>query len=483
MSRLVDSLIPACGSLVADQWLVGDRATFDVQDPATTSVVAAVARAEDEDVVAAVDAAAGALPGWSATSPRRRSEVLRRAFELMLERSDDLADLIVAENGKSRADAVGEVTYAAEFFRWYSEEAVRAAGAFGSAPAGGARTLVQRRPVGVSVLITPWNFPAAMMTRKVAPALAAGCSVVVKPASETPLTALAIGQILLQAGAPAGVVNVVTTDDSSGSVKTMLAHEAVRKLSFTGSTRVGSLLLSQAAERVLNCSMELGGNAPFVVTASADVEAAVEGAMVAKFRNGGQACTAANRFYVHADVVDDFVAAWGARIEALVVGAGASGAAIGPMISARARDGLVKLVDRAVAAGAVVAARAELPDLPGHFVAPTLLTGVAPDAEILAEELFGPVAPVVVWDDFDELVRQANGTEMGLASFIYSQDLGEALRLAEAFEIGMVGINRGVVSDPATPFGGTKHSGIGREGASEGMEAYLETQYVSIGWE
>ena len=482
MSHAIESLVPELGSLVGGEWRVGERETFEVHDPATTEVLARVARAEEADVVAAVEAADSVSAAWAATAPRERSTVLRRAFDLMIERADDLADLIVAENGKSRADAASEVTYAAEFFRWFSEEAVRPAGAFGPAPAGGARTLVQRRPVGVAVLVTPWNFPAAMMTRKIAPALAAGCPVVVKPASETPLTALAIGRILADAGAPDGVVNIVATDDSSGSVKTMLAMDPVRKLSFTGSTRVGSLLLEQAAQRVLNCTMELGGNAPFVVTANADVEAAVEGAMVAKFRNGGQACTAANRFYVHSDVLDEFVQAWGARIEALEVGPGESGAQIGPMITAKARDGLTTLVDEAVAAGATVAAQAKVPDLPGHFVAPTLLTGVSAGAEILGEELFGPVAPVVAWDDHDELIAQVNDTDMGLAGFVYSQDLGEAMRLAEAFEIGMIGVNRGIVSDPAAPFGGTKMSGLGREGASEGMEAYQETQYLSIAW-
>lgn len=483
MHHVVESLLPGRGSLVAGQWLEGDRARLTVEDPSTTQVVADLAQAEVRDALAAVDAAETTLPAWAARAPRERAEVLRRAFELMVERSEELATLMVLENGKSLDDARAEAAYAAEFFRWFSEEAVRNEGTWVTAPAGGARTLVQRRPVGVSVLVTPWNFPAAMITRKVAPALAAGCTVVVKPASETPLTALAVAALLSEAGVPDGVVNVVVSRHSGETVEALLSHPAVRKLSFTGSTRVGSLLLEQAAPRVLNCSMELGGNAPFVVTASADLDVAVDAAMVAKFRNGGQACTAANRFHVHRSVHDEFVERFGQRIEALTVGAGMDGAQIGPLITDRARRDLQQRVDDAVAAGARIAARAELPTgLQGHFLAPTLLTGVDEQAEILSHELFGPVAPVVVFDDLDQAVVQANASDMGLASFVCSGDVGEAMWIAERLEIGMVGVNRGIVSDPSAPFGGTKHSGLGREGSHEGLEAFTETQYVSLAW-
>ncbi|GGD30747.1 NAD-dependent succinate-semialdehyde dehydrogenase [Nocardioides daphniae] len=480
--QVIEELVPATGSLIGDRWLTSGRDGFAVEDPATTDTLVEVTGATVTDAQEAADAAAAALPAWSARAPRERAEALRRAYDLMVARTDDFATLMVLENGKSLADARAEVAYAAEFFRWYGEEAVRNDGQLSVAPAGGARTFVQRRPVGVSVLVTPWNFPAAMMTRKVAPALAAGCTVVVKPASQTPLTALALGGLLLEAGVPTGVVNVVTSDQAGESVGALLAHPAVRKLSFTGSTRVGSLLLEQAAERVLNCSMELGGNAPFVVTASADLELAVEAAMVAKFRNGGQACTAANRFHVHRSVHDEFVERFAARIEALEVGPGIDGAAIGPMISADAAKNLTELVDAAVADGAEVAARAKVPDGRGHFVAPVLLTGVAPDADLVQHELFGPVAPVVVFDDVEEAIAQANSTEMGLSSYICSGDLQEAMRMAEQFEIGMVGINRGIVSDPAAPFGGTRTSGLGREGGHEGLEAFTETQYLTVDW-
>lgn len=483
MDRIVETLVPHRGSWVAGRWLVDAAERLEVEDPATGAVVADLAQASAADVSRAADAAAAALPAWAATAPRVRAEVLRRAYDLMVTRSDEFASLMVAENGKSLADARAEVAYAAEFFRWFGEEAVRNEGTWVTAPAGGARTLVQRRPVGVAVLVTPWNFPAAMITRKVAPALAAGCTVVVKPASETPLTALAIAGVLAEAGVPDGVVNVVVSARSGPTVEALLAHPAVRKLSFTGSTRVGSLLLEQAATRVLNCSMELGGNAPFLVTASADLDVAVDAAMVAKFRNGGQACTAANRFHVHRSVHDEFVERFARRIEALRVGAGAQGAEIGPLISGRARRDLQQRVDDAVAAGASVAASAPVPTgTDGHFLAPTLLTQVAADAEVLQHELFGPVAPVVVFDDLDEAVAQANASPMGLCSYVCSGDLAEALRLAERLEIGMVGVNRGIVSDPAAPFGGTKASGVGREGSHEGMEAFTETQYISIDW-
>ncbi|TNC23443.1 NAD-dependent succinate-semialdehyde dehydrogenase [Amycolatopsis alkalitolerans] len=453
---------------------------FPVEDPATGETIAMVMDGGPAEATAAVDAAAAAARAWAGTPARTRSELLHRTFELMLRDREELAALIVRENGKPLADARGEVTYAAEFFRWYGEEAVRADGAYGPSPAGGTRTVVTRRPVGVAALVTPWNFPAAMATRKIGPALAAGCTVVLKPAAETPLTALAIARLLAEAGVPDGVVNLVTTTDAGSVVTTWLEDPRVRKISFTGSTRVGRLLLRQAADRVVNASMELGGNAPFVVTADADLDAAVDGAMIAKFRNGGQACTAANRFYVHADVAEDFLARLGKRVEALNVGPSGD---VGPLISAKAVDGVTKLVDSALAAGARVVARAEIPsDGKGYFFAPVVLADVPPDADVVQEEIFGPVAPVVTWRDEEELLTQVNATEMGLAAYVYAGNLQDALRLGEATDAGMVGINRGLVSDPSAPFGGLKQSGLGREGAREGLHEFTEIQYLSVDW-
>ncbi|MEW2482361.1 NAD-dependent succinate-semialdehyde dehydrogenase [Mycobacterium sp. NPDC049093] len=461
----------------------GAATTFEVRDPATGLSIAEVADGTVADARSAVDAAHRAFAGWAGTSPRQRSDILRRVFDLMVADTERLAALICAENGKSQADARAEVAYAAEFFRWFSEEAVRTDGAYGVSPAGGTRTLVTHKPVGVAALVTPWNFPAAMATRKIAPALAAGCTVVLKPAAETPLTALAIAGILSAAGVPDGVVNIVPTTDAAAVVENWLSDDRVRKVSFTGSTGVGRVLLKQAADRIVNASMELGGNAPFVVTADADVEAAIAGAMVAKFRGGGQACTAANRFYVHASVVDEFVAGLGAEVAALRVGPASDPASqIGPLVSERAALRVAATIDAAVADGAVIAAQAEVPSA-GWFVAPTLLTGVAPDAAVLADEIFGPVAPVVVWDDEEDLLRWANDTEYGLAAYVYAGRLQDAVRLAESLDAGMVGINRGVVSDPSTPFGGMKQSGLGREGARVGLEEFQETQYFSVAFD
>jgi succinate-semialdehyde dehydrogenase/glutarate-semialdehyde dehydrogenase len=481
----VDALAPAQGV-----WLDGagrparSGRTFPVHDPATGALVAEVADGGVADAAAAVDAAAAALPGWAATPPRERSEVLRRAWALMVAATDRLAGLMAWENGKALADARAEVAYAAEFFRWFAEEAVRTEGGYGPAPAGGTRTIVTHRPVGVAALVTPWNFPAAMATRKIAPALAAGCTVVLKPAAETPLTALAVARILTEAGVPDGVVGVVPTSSAAAVVTAWLEDPRVRKLSFTGSTPVGRVLLKQAADRVVNTSMELGGNAPFVVGPDADVEAAAAGAMVAKLRNGGQACTAANRFYVHADVVDEFTERFGAAVAALRVGpAFVDGTQIGPLISAEAVAGVTRLVDEAVAAGARVTHRAPVPEgLTGSFYPPTVLRDVPADAEILRTEVFGPVAPIVTWRDDAELLRQVNDSELGLAAYVYARDLGWALRTAERIDAGMVGVNRGVVSDPAAPFGGVRQSGLGREGAREGLREFQETQYLSVDW-
>ena len=456
--------------------------TFEVHDPATGGVIDTVADGTVADATAAVDAASAAFPAWAATPARARAEILRRCYDLMIRDADLLTGLIASENGKSVADARAEVTYAAEFFRWFSEEAVRGEGTYGDAPAGNAKTLVTYAPVGVAALITPWNFPAAMATRKIAPALAAGCTVVLKPAAETPLTALAVAKILLEAGVPEGVVNVVPTTDAAAVVTAWLEDARVRKVSFTGSTGVGRTLLRQAADRVLNSSMELGGNAPFVVTADADIDAAVAGAMIAKFRGGGQACTAANRFYVHADVATEFVDKFSAAVAALKVGPSADETnQIGPVISEKALTGITKLVDAAVADGAKVAVQGTVPEA-GWFFPPTILVDVPVGAPILSEEIFGPVAPIVTWTDEDELLASVNDTEFGLAAYVYAGRLQDALRLGERIDAGMVGINRGIVSDPSAPFGGVKQSGIGREGAHEGIREYQETRYYSVDW-
>jgi succinate-semialdehyde dehydrogenase/glutarate-semialdehyde dehydrogenase len=483
-ARVIDGLDPAKGVFINGSWLAGNDGTFDVENPADKSVVDVVANADLAQATQAVDAAAKAAHSWENESPRGRSDVLMRTFSLMLEKADQLTRLISLENGKSAADARAEVTYAAEFFRWYAEEAVRAGGDYGPSPAGGVRTVVTHRPVGVAALVTPWNFPAAMATRKIAPALAAGCTVVVKPARETPLTALAIAKLLQQAGLPDGVVNVVPTLQSSEVVREWMDDPRVRKLSFTGSTEVGRVLLAQAARRVMNTSMELGGNAPFIVARDADLDAAVAGAMTAKFRGGGQACTAANRFYVHESVAFEFVSRMAAQVSKLVVGpASETATQIGPMISQRAVDSTHALIDDALDRGARLAAVADLPsNLAGHYVAPTLLADVPADARVVQEEIFGPVAPVVTWRDDDQLMSMVNGTELGLAAYLYSTDLKRAMQMAEKVEAGMVGINRGLVSDPSAPFGGFKQSGLGREGSREGLAEYQETQYFSVDW-
>ena len=462
-----------------------DCGCFDVADPACDEPFATVANATVEDARAAVDAAAAALPAWSAMAPRQRGELLRSLFSLMIDNEDDLATLISAENGKSLADALGEVRYAAEFFRWFSEEAVRTEGGFGPSPAGGTRTLVTRRPIGVVAMVTPWNFPAAMATRKIAPALAAGCTVVLKPASLTPLTAIALGRLIERAGVPAGAVNILPSTRSAKISTIWLGDSRVRAVSFTGSTQVGRTLMRQAADKVLVSSMELGGNAPFIVAPDADLDAAVAGAMQAKFRGAGEACTAANRFYVHTDVHDAFVEHFARAVRELAVGPalGPAGCEIGPLVTVRARDAVSALVERAVVAGARVSARSACPAGPGAFLPATILTGVAPDAEIVRTEIFGPVAPVVAWEDEEQMLGWANGTDAGLAAYVFSEDLRWAMRLAERLEFGMVGINRGLVSDPAAPFGGLKESGIGREGAREGVREFQETQYWSIAWD
>ncbi|MDO8310014.1 MAG: NAD-dependent succinate-semialdehyde dehydrogenase [Actinomycetota bacterium] len=460
-----------------------DGARFDVSDPATGEVIASVASGSADDARAAVDAAAAAFPAWAATAPRARGEILRRAFELMIAHRDELAELIVRESGKAWTDAQGEVTYAAEFFRWFSEEAVRASGHVQTAPNGDKRILTILQPVGVSVLITPWNFPAAMATRKMGPALAAGCPVVLKPASDTPLTALALAVLMQEAGVPDGVVNVLPSRRSGEVADAMLGHPATRKLSFTGSTEVGRTLLELAARTVVNCSMELGGNAPFVVFADADLDAAVEGAMVAKMRNGGESCIAANRFIVEADVAEDFASRLATAMGALTVGPGMDRSSqVGPMINARAADDIAGMVEASVRAGASVLVGGQRPDGPGAYYPPTVLSGLSGDDPILGIEIFGPVAPVVAFDDEEQAVALANATPFGLAAYVYTGDLARALRVSERIDAGMVGINRGFISDPAAPFGGVKQSGLGREGGHEGLLEFLEAKYIAVDW-
>ncbi|MDP3894107.1 NAD-dependent succinate-semialdehyde dehydrogenase [Nocardioides sp.] len=481
---VVDTVQVPTELLVAGAWRpAGSGRRIEVRDPANDTVLASVADADSRDAGTAVDAAAAAAADWAATSPRFRADLLMRTFALMRERSDELALLITLENGKSLADARAEVAYAAEFFRWYAEEGVRLRGQLGHSPSGANRLLVAHQPVGVSVLVTPWNFPAAMATRKIAPALAAGCTAVLKPAAETPLTALAVAALLQEAGLPAGVLNVVTTSEPGPVVEAMLTHRRTRMLSFTGSTEVGRLLLRTAADSVLKCGMELGGNAPFVVLADADIESALEGAMVAKMRNGGQACTAANRFFVQGPVHDAFVEGLVARMAAVRVGPGIDESTqCGPLINPAAVAKVDQLVRDAIDRGARALLGGRPLDGPGFFYPPTVLVDVPPDARVLHEEVFGPVAPIVRFEQEDEVLARVNDTVFGLVSYLYTGDLARGLRLTEGIESGMVGLNRGLVSDPAAPFGGTKQSGLGREGSTEGLLEFMETQYVATSW-
>ncbi len=485
MAMEIDEVTRAPNELYIDgAWRPSsDAARFDVEDPAEEKTFATVASATVDDAIAAVDAADRAASRWAARPPRERGEVLRRAFELLIGRREAFARLMVAENGKALVEARAEVTYAAEFLRWYAEEAVRIDGAVATSPAGANRMLVIRQPIGIAVLVTPWNFPAAMATRKIGPALAAGCTVVLKPASETPLTALALAALFEEAGVPPGVLNVVPSRRSSAIVGAMLRDPRVRKLSFTGSTEVGRVLLAQAADAVVKCSMELGGNAPFVVFADADVEAAVDAAMVAKMRNGGESCTAANRFYVERPIVHEFAERFARRMAATRMGPGLEdGVQLGPLVNAATRAKVGELVDDAVARGARLLTGGHAPRRRGYFYEPTVLADVPHDARAMNEEIFGPVAPIAAFDGVDEAVALANRTPFGLVSYVHTRDLAKSLAVAERIESGMVGINRGVVSDPAAPFGGWKQSGIGREGAHEGLLEYLETKYIAASW-
>lgn len=470
------------GLYIAGQWLDGSGA-LAVVDPATEEVLAEVATASTEEANAAVDAAEAAAEEWAATAPRVRGEILRRAFELMMERADALADLVVRENGKARPDALGEIRYAAEFFRWFSEESVRIGGEIRTAPAGDKRIVTLAQPVGISLLITPWNFPAAMATRKLGPAIAAGCTTILKPASDTPLTALAVVDILEEAGLPAGVANVISARGSSGVVEALLEDPRVRKLSFTGSTAVGRHLQEKAAGQILRTSMELGGNAPFLVFEDADLDKAIEGAMVAKMRNAGEACTAANRFLVHAAVAGDFTERLTTAMGALRMGPGIEPETqVGPMINRKSRDEIAELVEGAVGDGAAVTVGGVIPDQRGFYYPPTVLSGVDPAAGIVHTEIFGPVAPVVTFESEDQAIALANDTEYGLISYLYTENLARGMRVSERLEAGMIGLNRGLVSDPAAPFGGIKQSGVGREGGREGIAEFLETKYIAVEW-
>lgn len=466
------------------EWRDGSEGVrFDVLDPATEEVLASVASAEIADADAALDAADAAFADWAGRKPRERAEVLRKAFELMTARLEDFARLITLENGKARADAMGEAAYAAEFFRWFSEEAVRADGLITHAPASGARIIVQHKPAGIAVLVTPWNYPAAMGTRKIAPALAAGCPVIIKPASETPLTMLALMPLLEEAGVPKGLVNVLPSRRTGALVDHMLHDPRVRVVSFTGSTQVGRKLLHAAADQVLKPAMELGGNAPVIVFEDADIDTAVDGAMLAKMRNLGEACTAANRFYVHTRVAEAFTRKFTERMAALTVGNGLEdGVDVGPLVNADTRDKVAAFVEDAIAKGAELRIGGTVPDTKGFFYPPTVLFNVPDDADCVRDEIFGPVAAIQTFDDEADVIRRANDTEYGLVAYVFTENMKRGLNVCEKLDYGMVGLNRGLVSDPAAPFGGVKQSGLGREGGHEGMLEFMETQYISASW-
>jgi succinate-semialdehyde dehydrogenase/glutarate-semialdehyde dehydrogenase len=468
--------------LVGGEWRdASSGAVFSVEDPATNESLCSVADGGVEDAVRALEAAAAAQDRWASTAPRERSAILMRAWQRLVDSREDLALLMTLEMGKPLAESEAEVVYAAEFLRWFSEEAPRVYGRWSVSPPGGARLLTMRQPVGPCLLITPWNFPMAMATRKVAPALAAGCTMVVKPAELAPLSTLALAAVLEECGLPAGVLNVVTTTSAPETAGAILADPRLRKLSFTGSTEVGKRLMSQASESVLRISLELGGNAAFLVFEDADVDAALEGALIAKMRNIGESCVAANRFLVHAAVAERFTSELSERMNALKVGRGTDdGVSVGPLIDERQRSKVSALVGDAVDRGSRVLSGGHSLEGPGYFFEPTVLAGVTPAARLLHEEVFGPVAPVTTFSSEEEAVRAANATPHGLVAYLYTRSLERAVRVSEALEVGMVGLNRGLVSNPAAPFGGVKQSGIGREGGPEGIEEYLYTKYVAL---
>src|SRR3954454_13572628 len=468
--------------LIGGAWTdAEDGATFEVLDPADGSVLCEVADATVADGQRALEAAVAAQDDWARTPPRERGEILRRTFELVASRADGFAELMSLEMGKTLKEAKGEVTYGNEFLRWFSEEAVRIHGRWMQAPAGGSRLLTIKKPVGPCLFVTPWNFPLAMGTRKIGPAIAAGCTMVIKPASQTPLTMLALAGVLAEAGLPDGVLNVVTTSRHAEFSEALQSDDRLRKVSFTGSTGVGKILVRQSADRLQRLSMELGGNAPFIVFEDADVDAAVDGAMIAKMRNMGEACTAANRFLVHRSVAQEFAEKLGKRMGGLTVGRGQEdGVGVGPLIDEKAVESVTQVGTDAIHDGATVVTGVQAPEGPGYFYPPTVLLDVPVDSEINVQEIFGPVAPISTFESEDEAIRQANDTEYGLASYVYTRDLARTIRVAESLEFGMVGINSGLISNPAAPFGGVKQSGFGREGGFEGIEEYLETTYVAL---
>ncbi|KUH86137.1 MULTISPECIES: NAD-dependent succinate-semialdehyde dehydrogenase [unclassified Mycobacterium] len=466
-------------------WIGGEErqtsSTFDVLDPSDDSVLTSVANAGAEDAVAALDVACGVQAEWAATAPRERGEILRAVFDTITERAEDIATLMTLEMGKVLRESMGEVTYGAEFFRWFAEEAVRIAGRYTPSPAGSGRVLVTKQPVGPCYAITPWNFPLAMGTRKIGPALAAGCTMIVKPAQETPLTMLLLAKLMDDAGLPKGVLSVLPTNNPKDVTAALIDDGRLRKLTFTGSTGVGRALVKQSADKLLRTSMELGGNAPFVVFDDADIDAAVDGAILAKMRNGGEACTAANRFHVANPVREEFTEKLVKRMSEFTLGKGLDeSATLGPLINAKQVATVTELVADAVDRGATVAVGGEAPGGPGNFYPATVLTDVPADARILKEEVFGPVAPITGFDTEEDGIAAANDTEYGLAAYIYTRSLDRALRVAEGIESGMVGVNRGVISDPAAPFGGVKESGFGREGGFEGIDEYLEIKYIAL---
>ena len=466
---------------IAGEWRDGSKGTFSVEDPATGESLVDVADASEEDAKAALDAAAAAAPEWAAHPPRERGEILRRAFETIMENAEELALLMTLEMGKPIAESKAEVAYGAEFLRWFSEQAVRIEGRYATSPNGQGRLLTMQQPVGPCLLITPWNFPLAMGTRKIGPAIAAGCTMVVKPAQLTPLSMLMLAKILEDAGLPKGVLNLVTATSSGETMSPLIADPRLRKLSFTGSTEVGKKLMGQASDNLLRLSMELGGNAPFIVFDDADIDSAVQGAVIAKMRNIGEACTAANRFHVAGPVADQFAEKLAEKLGAMKVGRGTDdGVEVGPLIDDNQRSKVSELVEDAVARGAKALVGGHSRDGAGYFYDPTVLTDVPDDARLLTEEIFGPVAPVKGFDDEDEAIAAANDTEYGLVAYVYTSNLKRALRVCEKLETGMVGLNQGMVSNAAAPFGGIKHSGFGREGGPEGIEEYLEIKYVAV---
>lgn len=465
-------------------WKSGtENKRFDVINPADETVITSVASASVDDAKAAINAAQNAFADWAGRTPRERSIVLRKAFDLMTERLDDFAKLIILENGKAYPDAIGEATYAAEFFRWFSEEAVRSDGMITHAPASGARIVVQHKPAGIAVLITPWNYPAAMGTRKIAPALAAGCPVIIKPASETPLTMLALMPLLEEAGVPKGLVNVLPSSQSSAIVDTMLSDRRVRVVSFTGSTEVGRKLLHSAADQVLKPAMELGGNAPLLVLEDANIDTAVQGTMLAKMRNLGEACTAANRIYVHKNKVDEFTKKLTLEMKNLKVGNGFDpDVQVGPLINENTRNKVAGFVEDAISKGAILHTGGKVPEGKGYYYPPTVLSDVPKNSNCVHEEIFGPVAAIQTFENLEAVIKDANDTEYGLVAYVFTENMKLGMSVCERLEYGMVGLNRGLVSDPAAPFGGCKQSGLGREGGHEGMLEFTETQYISAEW-